>query len=146
VCVVNYPVFHSLAQSHIICLLFRSHQRSNLSKVSSTIQKSFAFHKSKSVVHRSKSDVDEISACLQLALTDAVFDHNAFHRFESGDLKPRHFKSKAPPKLSETRNYRTKVVEGFQPCPPMDISDQTKSNLGKVSTRLARNQATNYTH
>jgi hypothetical protein len=102
--------------------------------VSSSIKKSFALQKTKSVMHRSKSDVDEITSCLQLALSDALFDHKAFHRFESGALKPRHFKPTAHKKsLSSTRNIRSTVMQGCEPCPPMEISQQTKSNLGKVS-------------
>jgi hypothetical protein len=90
-------------------------------------------------MHRSKSDVDEITSCLQLALSDAVFDHKAFHRFESGDLKPRHFKSTAQKKksLSSMRNNRSTVMKECEPCPPMEISEQTKSNLGKVGVSFS---------
>lgn len=88
-------------------------------------------------MHRSKSDVDEITTCLHLALNDTVFDHKAFHRLESGELKPRHFKheSKKPITSSSMRNVRSRstVVKGIQSCPPMEISDKTKTNLGKVS-------------
>ena len=93
---------------------------------------------SKSVMHRSKSDVDEITACLQQALTDAVFDHKAYHRFETGELKPRHFKPDAEKKslsaLRSMKNIRSTVMTASQVvCPPMEVTDQTKSNLGKVS-------------
>jgi hypothetical protein len=90
-------------------------------------------------MHRSKSDVDEITSCLQLALSDAVFDHKAFHRFESGDLKPRHFKPTSQKKksLSSMRNNRSTVMKECEPCPPMEISEQTKSNLGKVGVSFS---------
>lgn len=86
-------------------------------------------------MHRSKSDVDEITSCLQIALTDAVFDHRAFHRYESGDLKPRHFKVPDRP-FNSMHNYRSTIMKAT-PCPPMEITDQTKSNLGKVHYHLA---------
>lgn len=67
-----------------------------------------------------------------------MFDHTAFHRYESGQLKPRRFKADAPKKsLSNMRNARSAVMKGAEPCPPMKITDQTKSNLGKVHYHLA---------
>eukprot|EP00956_Cyclotella_meneghiniana_P017644 scaffold28932_cov72-Cyclotella_meneghiniana.AAC.3 len=92
-------------------------------------------------IRRSKSDVDEITTCLQLALNDTVFDHKAFHRFESGELKPRHFKHGAnkPIISSSMRNVKSRstVVKGIKACPPIEISDKTKTNLGKVHYHLA---------
>ena len=118
------------------CIKCSHPHRSNITKVSDTIRQSFKLSKSKSIMHRSKSDVDEITTCLQLALNDTVFDHKAFHRLESGELKPRHFKHESKtPKISSMRNVRSRstVVKGIQSCPPMEISDKTKTNLGKVS-------------
>lgn len=136
--------------------------------ISTTIRQSFAVQKSsKAVIHRSKSDVDEISNCvsqplkdlysplksarfsislfllpqsisiqLQLALNDAVFNHRTFHRFESGELKPRRFRTieSDDPIQEKTRSsrYLRSADAPVKACPPMEISDQTRSNLGKV--------------
>jgi elongation factor 2 kinase len=102
-------------------------KRSNISNVSLTIRQSMRqLNIQKSVIHRSKSDVDEITSCLQMAVTDAVFDHTAFHRYESGELKPRHFHG--------TPKHQTQsTVVPVKASPPMKITDETKANLGKVS-------------
>lgn len=102
-------------------------KRSNISNVSLTIRQSMRqLNIQKSVIHRSKSDVDEITSCLQMAVTDAVFDHTAFHRYESGELKPRHFHG--------TPKHQTQLtVVPVKASPPMKITDETKANLGKVS-------------
>lgn len=132
--IANYRVQSSLM--HFLFKMVPPH-RSNITQVSNTIRQSFNLSKSKSIIHRSKSDVDEITTCLQLALNDTVFDHKAFHRFESGELKPRHFKHGAnkPIISSSMRNVKSRstVVKGIKACPPMEISDKTKTNLGKVS-------------
>ncbi|KAL7518103.1 hypothetical protein ACHAWX_002962 [Stephanocyclus meneghinianus] len=112
-------------------------RRSNLSMISTTIRQSYAVQKSsKAVIHRSKSDVDEISNCLQLALNDAVFNHRTFHRFESGELKPRRFRTieSDDPIQEKTKSsrYLRSTAAPVKACPPMEISDQTRSNLGKV--------------
>eukprot|EP00984_Skeletonema_dohrnii_P030158 scaffold21395_cov67-Skeletonema_dohrnii-CCMP3373.AAC.1 len=92
-----------------------------------------------SIVKRTKSDVDEVTTCLQIALTDAVFDNATFHRFECGGLKPRHRRnsedddSNLRDKLSKHKSAALmKVVSA-----PMEITDETKSNLGKVHYHLA---------
>eukprot|EP00804_Cyclotella_cryptica_P002780 CCRYP_009335-RC/>CCRYP_009335-RC protein AED:0.22 eAED:0.22 QI:722/1/1/1/0.83/0.71/7/1032/406 len=117
-------------------------RRSNLSVISTTIRQSFAVQKSsKAVIHRSKSDVDEISNCLQLALNDAVFDHRSFHRFESGELKPRRFRTNEGDEPiqenAKSSRYLRSTAVPVKACPPMEISDQTRSNLGKVHYHLA---------
>ncbi|EED94821.1 elongation factor-2 kinase like protein [Thalassiosira pseudonana CCMP1335] len=106
-------------------------KRSNISNVSLTIRQSMRqLNIQKSVIHRSKSDVDEITSCLQMAVTDAVFDHTAFHRYESGELKPRHFHG--------TPKHQTQLtVVPVKASPPMKITDETKANLGKVHYHLA---------
>jgi hypothetical protein len=74
---------------------------------------------------------------LQLAVIDAVFDHTSFHRLASGQLKPRHFRTDGdekaiPEKRSRNRGLRSTVMAVQRACPPMEISDETKCNLGKV--------------
>mmetsp|Transcript_31475 Transcript_31475/g.67996 ORF Transcript_31475/g.67996 Transcript_31475/m.67996 type:complete len:750 (-) Transcript_31475:81-2330(-) len=116
-------------------------KRSNISDMSKVIRKSMKMPPP-AVIHRTKADVDEISSSLAMGLTDTVFDHRAFHRYESGDLKPRNVKA---PEESESDDRRTrgmrktvfdksmmKVVAA-----PMSITEETKSNLGKVHYHLA---------
>ena len=117
-------------------------KRNNFSDVSDTIRKSFVASKkmkSVSIVKRTKSDVDEVAACLETALTDAVFDNSAFHRYETGSVKPRHMRDSEDDAL----NLRQKLSRHKSAAlmkvasPPMEISDETKSNLGKVHYHLA---------
>lgn len=119
-------------------------KRSNFSDISKQIRKSFVASKKKavSIVKRTKSEVDEVASCLDLALTDAVFDHATFHRYESGELKPRHFHSQNDGADDES-NLRGKLSKRKSVAlmksvnPPMEITDETKSNLGKVHYHLA---------
>jgi len=82
------------------------------------------------VIKRSKLDVDEVSCCLQLALSDAVFDNKAFHRHESGELKPRRIRENHGSLHHSTRQNATVSS-------PMKITNDTKANLGKVHYHLA---------
>jgi elongation factor 2 kinase len=117
-------------------------KRNNFSDVSKTIRRSIVASKKKmagSIVKRTKSDVDEVTTCLQIALIDAVFDNTSFHRYECGGLKPRHRRnsedddSNLRDKLSKRKSAALmKVVS-----PPLEITDETKSNLGKVHYHLA---------
>lgn len=116
-------------------------KRSNLrfSDVSRIIRNSIvASKKMPSIVKRTKSDVDEVTSCLNLALTDAIFDNNAFHRYESGILKPRHKRNS-----DDAANLRDKLTKHKSAAlmkvavDPMEITDETKSNLGKVHYHLA---------
>ena len=118
-------------------------KRSNFTDMSKTIRRSFVASKKKavSVVKRTKSDVDEVAACLDLALIDAVFDNAAFHRYESGELKPRHFHRQNDE--DDDSNLRQNMIKRKSVAlmkvihPPMEITDETKSNLGKVHYHLA---------
>lgn len=124
-------------------------RRSNITDASITIQKSMRQLKmSTPIVHRTKSDVDEISSSLRMGLTDAVFDHRAFHRFESGEIKPRHVRKEIPEKngdksedLHAKRKKRGTVFAAKSmmqvTAAPMNVTAETKSNLGKVHYHLA---------
>lgn len=117
-------------------------KRNNFSEVSKTIRRSFVASKKKtavSIVKRTKSDVDEVTSCLEIALTDAVFDNTAFHRFESGEVKPRHRRNSedSGSDLRENMFKRKSVALMKVDHPPMEITDETKSNLGKVHYHLA---------
>lgn len=83
-----------------------------------------------------KNDFHAFSYSLQLrmALIDAAFDHKAFHRYESGELKPRHFHGTKVDNRS-TRRITTATHIKIEPSSPMKITDETKSNLGKVSVQ-----------
>ena len=77
-----------------------------------------------------------------MGLVDTVFDHTAFHRFESGDIKPRHMKGDTNDDLESNHgrgvNKRGTVLpKKQQPQPPMNISEETKCNLGKIHYHLA---------
>jgi elongation factor 2 kinase len=115
-------------------------KRNNFSDVSKTIRKSFVASKTKTnILKRTKSDVDEVATCLERALTDAVFDNKAFHRYESGELKPRHFRESEDDvsNLREKMNKRKSAALMKVVSDPMEITDETKSNLGKVHYHLA---------
>ena len=115
-------------------------KRSNFSDVSKTIRKSFVTDKTTkaSIVKRTKSDVDEVAYCLEMAQIDAVFDNNAFHRNECGSLIPR-----GRPKSGDATNRKEKIMKRQSAAlmkayvGPMEITDETKSNLGKVHYHLA---------
>lgn len=110
-------------------------KRSNFSDVSRTIRKSIVASKKISIVKRTKSDVDEVDSCLAMALTDAEFDNNAFHRYESGDLKPRHRRDSDNLREKLNKNKSSALMKVA--VEPMEITDETKSNLGKVHYHLA---------
>jgi len=77
-----------------------------------------------------------------MGLVDALFDHKAFHRFESGDIKPRRMK-RHDDNGEAMENNRSRAVNlrgTMMPKrvqPPMNISEETKYNLGKVHYHLA---------
>ncbi|KAL9190626.1 hypothetical protein ACHAXT_000332 [Thalassiosira profunda] len=124
-------------------------KRSNISDMSKIIQKSMRSLKmsaTASIIHRTKSDVDEIASSLGMGLEDAVFDHRAFHRYESGEIKPRHVRS-SPEKNGDDKEDRRSM--GMKrdarmgksmmkvTAPPMKVTAETKCNLGRVHYHLA---------
>lgn len=121
-------------------------KRSNISEISKSIRKSMRqlSVNPRFVIPRSKSDVDEISSSLAMGVTDAVFDHRAFHRYESGEIKPRHVKRSSDEDTSEDRRakgMKRGTIFGKSmmkvTAPPMKITDETKNNLGNVHFQLA---------
>ena len=85
-----------------------------------------------------------------MGLEDTVFDHTAFHRYESGELKPRHVHRSTEEKeekssKEEDREARRAKMRSTSfgksmmriTRPPMTVTDETKSNLGKVHFHLA---------
>jgi len=118
-------------------------KRSNISDMSKVIRKSMKMPPA--VIQRSKSDVDEISSSLAMGLTDAVFDHNAFHRYASGELKPRHNRRASEEENGEQSDDRRAAMRKTMfgksvmklVSAPMKITDETKSNLGMVHYHLA---------
>lgn len=100
------------------------------------------------VISRSKSDVDEISFSLEMGLSDTKFDHHAFHRYSSGEVKPRHVKcsekegeeSGAPSEL-RAKGMRRGTAIGTSmmkvTAMPMKITSETQHNLGRVHYHLA---------
>lgn len=119
-------------------------RRSNISDLSKTIRCSMRQLKvSPAYISRTKSDVDEISSSLEMGLTDTVFDHRAFHRFESGEVKPRHVRTSSEKKSDDLREKSMKRGTMFSKsmmkvtAPTMNVTDEMKSNLGKVHFHLA---------
>jgi len=121
--------------------------RSNMSGMSNAIRKSMRQLKvSPAVIKRTKSDVDEIRASLEMGLIDAVFDHNAYHRYESGEVKPRSVRTSSQDENDEKNvDRRAKMSRGTVwsksmmkvTAPPMQITSETKTNLGHVHYHLA---------
>jgi elongation factor 2 kinase len=77
-----------------------------------------------------------------MGLVDTVFDHTAFHRFESGEIKPRHFRGDTNDDMESNlgrgvSKRGTVLPKKQQPQPPMKISEETMSNLGKIHYHLA---------
>ena len=80
-----------------------------------------------------------------MGVTDTVFDHNAFHRYESGEIKPRHMRgatwknddNESGGIRANPANKRGTVLTKIVQQPMMSISEETKSNLGKVHYHLA---------
>lgn len=84
-------------------------------------------------INRSKSDIDEISTCLKIATQDAVFDHHAFHRKASGEVRERStVVEKENGSKSKFRGSVMKIV-----APPLIPNDECRANLGKVHYQLA---------
>ena len=79
-----------------------------------------------------------------MGLTDAVFDHRAFHRYESGEIRPRHVRNLE--NNDDTADLREKGMKRGSmmqksmmkvTAPPMKVTDETRGNLGKVHYHLA---------
>ncbi|KAL3898462.1 MAG: hypothetical protein SGARI_006666, partial [Bacillariaceae sp.] len=84
----------------------------------------------KTVLTRTKSDVDEVRLVLSLAREDFHFDMKTFRRKESGELMANI--KKGPEKKPRRPSLVIRTVSE-----PMDICEQTKLNLGKVHYQLA---------
>jgi elongation factor 2 kinase len=76
---------------------------------------------------RSRSDVDDVGHSIEMATTDAVFDHRAFHRKASGELRKR----------SSENHRRTLYRNDIEPASPIMPTIETKANLGRVHYQLA---------
>lgn len=103
-------------------------RRSNQSKVREEIRKSLRISSTaptKRVFSRTVSDVDEVTACLELANEDFHFDHRIFCRKESGEM------------MHRTRNPKRSSLLVRQVSDPMPITTTTLANLGKVHYQLA---------
>lgn len=83
---------------------------------------------SKPTFKRTKSEVTEVQQVLALAKEDFHFTMKQFHRKESGELKT---KAKRP-EMKRTPSLLIRTVSD-----PIEVCDQTKSNLGRVHYQLA---------
>ena len=104
-------------------------RRSNQSKTRDDIRKSLrmSFRQPKPVFSRTTSDIDEVKSCLDLARQDFMFDNKTFRRKESGEMIAK----------GRTANLRRSSLLIKRVSDPMDISPDTRSNLGKVHYQLA---------
>mmetsp|Transcript_24653 Transcript_24653/g.72097 ORF Transcript_24653/g.72097 Transcript_24653/m.72097 type:complete len:576 (-) Transcript_24653:816-2543(-) len=82
--------------------------------------------------HRTRTDTDEITMCLKLAVRDTVYDHHHFHRLESGELKQR---SSDIVDTSDHRKRRQTIMPTTRNM--MIPNAETKANLGRVHYHLA---------
>ena len=106
-------------------MLFRSKTRD--SPRQSLFSKSIRISKPHLV--RTKSEVDEVQQCLNLAKEDFEFDMKSFYRKESGALM---VKVNRPKSISKRASLMIRRVSD-----PMVICDTTKLNLGRVHYQLA---------
>lgn len=84
-----------------------------------------------------------------MGLTDTVFDHKAFHRYESGEVKPRHLHRSSSSENNGVEESEDRRSNGMKrgtmfgksmmkvTLPPMTVTEETKSNLSKVHFHLA---------
>jgi elongation factor 2 kinase len=107
-------------------------RRSNCSRagVSQSLRKSMTTSPKRKITHRTKSDVDDVSVCLELAKRDFAFSHRDFHRRASGELRERHYKHTDSGSFHKNTVIRTVSA-------PMMPTDETVKNLGKVHYQLA---------
>lgn len=80
-------------------------------------------------LRRTKSEVDEVQVCLDLAREDFQFDKRLFFRKDSGELMAKVNETSKMPKRSSLIIRRV--------SDPMIISDSTRRNLGLVHYQLA---------
>ena len=85
-----------------------------------------------------------------MGLEDTVFDNVAYHRLESGEIKPRHVRSTSSTenngeqserdhRLNSMKKGRKTMFKSMMKVtrPPMKVTEETKANLGKVHFHLA---------
>jgi elongation factor 2 kinase len=109
-------------------------RRSNLfrtsAEVSQSIRQSMKMSIGKARLSRTSSDVDEVTSCLRLATTDPVYDHHAFHRKASGEIRERHHRTSSEGQRHVRRGSVMSCV-----APVIMPTEDTKENLGKVRLR-----------
>ena len=114
----------------------RSNQADNVNKKRRETQKSLhkSFKKMNPSFRRTKSEVDEVQACLDLAKEDFRFVMASYFRRESGELMASTTKSSN--EVSSKLPKRSSLVIR-KTSEPMTICDTTKLNLGRVHYQLA---------
>jgi elongation factor 2 kinase len=110
-------------------------RRSNVFKtsaeVSHAIRQSMKMSMGKVKLSRSSSDVNEVMSCLRLATADPVYDHRAFHRKASGEIRERRHRTSSEPHTHKRRgSVMNTVADVIVP------TEETKENLGKVWARI----------
>lgn len=125
--------------------LRRSNVMNSRSEISNSLRQSLSIataspaRKAKPL-SRSKSDVDEVTICLQKATIDTVYDHHAFHRLPSGQIRQRKRRTSSDhddgdddeTKGHKRRHSGNDSLMLMTPAPMIMPTEQTKENLGKV--------------
>mmetsp|Transcript_56364 Transcript_56364/g.136730 ORF Transcript_56364/g.136730 Transcript_56364/m.136730 type:complete len:769 (+) Transcript_56364:50-2356(+) len=104
-------------------------KRSNMStrdSIRMSLSKSFKI--SKPTFKRTKSEVNEVEQVLALAKEDFHFTMKQFHRKESGELKTKTNR----PEMKRTPSLLIRKVSD-----PIEVCDDTRSNLGRVHYQLS---------
>eukprot|EP00977_Amphora_coffeiformis_P025622 scaffold20863_cov181-Amphora_coffeaeformis.AAC.5 len=95
----------------------------------------------KPILRRTLSDVDEVQICLKRAQADREFTHHDYHRMASGELRERKFKDDDAKDEGDGdgggsgtfhKSSKARTVSA-----PIQITIETKKNLGKVHYQLA---------
>ena len=111
--------------------LRRSNVMNSRTEVSNSIRQSLKSPRRRGPLTRSRSDVDEVTACLRQATTDTVYDHHAFHRLPSGEVRQRRRRQTSE---DETKGHKRTGSGSIMvnTAPMLMPTEETKENLGKV--------------
>jgi len=115
----------------------RSNVMNSRTEVSNSLRQSMSSPKRFKPLTRSRSDVDEVTLCLRKATTDTVYDHHAFHRLASGEIRERKRRSSEDEETKGRHKRRGSGSIMMNAAPMLIPIEQTKENIGKVHYHLA---------
>lgn len=135
------PKSLTLGRDDLAPTLRRSNVMSSRSEISTSLRRSIQSspaRRKQTPLSRSKSDVDEVAICLGKATTDTVFDHHAFHRLPSGEVRQRKHRHSEDNNGDETKGHKRRGSGSgrgsimVKAAPMIMPTETTKENLGKV--------------